>query len=296
MSTYVNMKNNYHDTIEHMSSVILLIDGNNIAYRAASVIPVDVLREYNTTLADKMVAKRIRIMEELYEEVKPVYVFDEPRNDFMKSDAKIIRKQMDDAYKGNRPKIGVDELATVRTTWIQQWCQNMYSNENIVIAYPGAEADDIISYASQLISEYHSTYDLNTAIWSSDKDLLQCVNDDKGVYAIRRKGKPTDEVKYTESTVMEIKGVPPHKIRMQLALQGDSADGYKGIRGYGGKAGLQLINESNTIEDIMQAIPDKYHSQLEENWELAGTGSDYMPSEAILRTKNAVIDALGPSF
>lgn len=279
-----------------MTTTILLIDGNNIAYRAASVLPLDVLKEGNTAIADSMVKKRLRIMRDLYDEVLPLYVFDEPRNDFMPFDAKINRRKMDDEYKGTRPKVGVDELATLRAIWIQRWCQQMYSNGNTVITYPGSEADDIITYAALLIGKSSKSQDVNAAIWSSDKDLLQCVDDELGIYAIRRKGKNAEEVKYTESTVLEVKKVPPKKIRMQLALQGDKADGYPGIRGYGGKAGLELINASDSIDDIMSAIKEEYRAQLMENWELAGTGADYMPTIAIKRTEDAVNGLIGPEF
>lgn len=281
------------DIIDYMTDAILLIDGNNIAFRAASVIPLDILKTTDTRMADRMVNKRMRIMNELYDKVTPVYVFDEPRNDFTPFDAKVNRRKMDDEYKGSRPKIGVDEIATLKAMWIQSWCQQMYSNGNNVIAYPGAEADDIIAYASEMIGLNHASQDgLMTAIWSADKDLLQCVNDSQGIYAIRRKGK--DEIRFTEQTVLETKLVPPSKIRLQLALQGDSADGYKGIRGYGPKSkkSIELINNSETIQDIITALPDS-ETQLMENWILAGMGSDYLPSGAIERTEHTISEVIG---
>ena len=276
-------------------AVVLLIDGNNIAFRAASILPRSVLEANDTRQADSMVARRLRIMNSLYAHVVPVYVFDEPHNDFMPFDAAINRKREDTAYKANRRKPANDELARMKAIWIQSWMQRMYSDGNIVLAYPGAEADDLIAYASKLISTGPARQDgLLTAIWSADKDLLQCVHDGTGVYQIRKRG-ADGEVKYTESVVMDVKGVPASKIRMQLALQGDNADGYPGVHGYGAKKGLRLINECGSIDELVAALPE-HEDLLRENWRLAGMGEDYLPTEAMNRVRTAVADAIGPEF
>lgn len=267
-------------------TVILLIDGNNIAFRAASILPVDVLDSDDTRQADRMVSKRVNIMRALYADVIPVYFFDEPRNNFMPFDARINRKHEDTDYKANRRKPGDDNLTRLRAIWIQRWMQAKYSDNQHVLAYPGAEADDMIAYVSSVITS-NGSKDLLTAIWSADKDLLQCVNDANGVYQIRKKPGSKDEVKYTESTVFDVKGVPPSKIRMQLALQGDSADGYHGVNGYGAKRGLKLINDSDSFDDIINALPDS-EDLLRENWILAGMGKDYLPTNAITRVNNVI--------
>lgn len=82
-------------------------------------------------------------------------------------------------------------------------------------------------------------------ICTPDKDLSQCVEGDRVVQFDRRQRLLRDE-----AGVVEKFGVPPESIPDWLALVGDSADGFPGIRGFGAKTAAAVLARYGRIEDI----------------------------------------------
>jgi len=82
-------------------------------------------------------------------------------------------------------------------------------------------------------------------ICTPDKDLAQCVEGDRIVQFDRRQRLLRDE-----AGVVEKFGVPPAAIPDWLALVGDSADGFPGIRGFGAKTAAAVLARYGRIEDI----------------------------------------------
>lgn len=82
-------------------------------------------------------------------------------------------------------------------------------------------------------------------IWANDKDLAQCVVGERVVQVDRRSGEVRDE-----AAVREKFGVEPRYIPDYLALVGDAADGYPGIRGIGRVTASSLIGRHGPIEDF----------------------------------------------
>jgi 5'-3' exonuclease len=80
-------------------------------------------------------------------------------------------------------------------------------------------------------------------IWTPDKDLAQCVVEDRVVQMDRRSGAIRDA-----AGVKAKFGVPPALIPDYLALVGDAADGYPGLPGYGPKGAASLLNTYGPIE------------------------------------------------
>lgn len=108
------------------------------------------------------------------------------------------------------------------------------------------EADDALASAASLSAGDARV--LKVCIWTPDKDLAQCVQEDRVVQIDRRAKKISD------STAVRKKfGVVPSAIPDYLALVGDSADGYPGISGIGKVTAAQLLNQYGSIE----AFPDK---------------------------------------
>jgi len=105
----------------------------------------------------------------------------------------------------------------------------------------GFEADDLIAtYARQA-----SDRGAHTTIVSSDKDLMQLVNDKITMYDTmkdRRIGIPE---------VIEKFGVPPEKVVEVQALAGDSTDNVPGVPGIGIKTAAQLIVEYGDLEQLL---------------------------------------------
>jgi 5'-3' exonuclease len=80
-------------------------------------------------------------------------------------------------------------------------------------------------------------------IWTPDKDLAQCVRGNR-VLQVDRKTKKIRGA----GDVREKFGVAPALIPDYLALVGDAADGYPGIKGIGSVGAARLLNQHGPIE------------------------------------------------
>ena len=278
-----------------MNPIALLMDCNNIACRASFVAPHESIENMDFSIMDNMLNSKKRMLtHDGYDDIRTCYVFDEPSCDYIDFKPHINRRKLIGEYKGTRPSCTDDNAVYERDCWIQGWMQQLFSQHENVVSYPGAEADDYLAYIAQSISE-DGINSISTCIWSADKDLLQCVDDERRIMAIRSHRGERKETIFHEAEVLSEKHVPARKIRMQLALQGDVADNYKGIRGYGGKKGLEIINKSDNIESLLQLFPDD-HDQIMRNWNLAGVGAEYLDDNAINRAKESVAIITGPEF
>src|SRR5262245_39008261 len=105
------------------------------------------------------------------------------------------------------------------------------------------EADDALASAAHLAAMDESVQ--KVSIWTPDKDLAQCVVDDR-VVQVDRKSKTIRNA----AGVREKFGVDPVFIPDFLALVGDAADGYPGIAGIGRPTAARLINRHGPIEDF----------------------------------------------
>jgi 5'-3' exonuclease len=105
------------------------------------------------------------------------------------------------------------------------------------------EADDALAAAAHLAAKSKRVE--KVCIWTPDKDLAQCVVDDRVVQIDRRK----NEIRNEAAIVLKF-GVAPKFIADYLALVGDSADGYPGIKGLGARTAATLINRHGHIEEF----------------------------------------------
>jgi 5'-3' exonuclease len=105
------------------------------------------------------------------------------------------------------------------------------------------EADDALASAAFLATADESVQ--KVCIWTPDKDLAQCVREDRVVQVDRRGNKILDA-----AGVREKFGVDPVLIPDFLALVGDAADGYPGIPGIGPQTAARLLNRYGTIESF----------------------------------------------
>jgi len=105
------------------------------------------------------------------------------------------------------------------------------------------EADDGLASAAHLAAADPRVE--KVSIWTPDKDLGQCVVDDRVVQVDRRSG----AIRNAEGVRTKF-GVVPALIPDYLALVGDSADGYPGLPGLGPKTAASLINRYGALEDF----------------------------------------------
>ena len=105
------------------------------------------------------------------------------------------------------------------------------------------EADDAIATATVRFKKEKSVEQV--IICSVDKDLTQMVDGKKVVCWDRRR-----EITLDEKGVVEKFGVKPESIPDYLALVGDSADGYPGIKGWGAASTSAVLAKFKHIESI----------------------------------------------
>lgn len=136
----------------------------------------------------------------------------------------------------------------------------------------GFEADDIIA------SIVKNNPDDKIVIISSDKDLMQLIDDKTSMY---------DGMKDKHYGVLQVKekfGVTPEKMRDLLALMGDSSDNVPGLPGVGPKTGAVLLNKYKNIEGVYENIGElkpgiikklnEYKEQLELSRRLVSLRTD----------------------
>jgi len=109
------------------------------------------------------------------------------------------------------------------------------------------EADDALASAARLAAADDRVEQV--LIWTPDKDLAQCVVADR-VVQVDRKSKQTRNAE----GVREKFGVAPEFIADYLALVGDAADGYPGIKGIGAVGAARLINRHGPIESFPDEV------------------------------------------
>jgi len=117
------------------------------------------------------------------------------------------------------------------------------------------EADDALASAAYLAARDERAEKI--CIWTPDKDLAQCVVDDRVVQVDRRSG----VIRNAEGVRAKF-GVDPRFIPDYLALVGDSADGYPGISGCGPKTAAQLINRHGPLENFPPDVLSKENRPL----------------------------------
>ena len=109
------------------------------------------------------------------------------------------------------------------------------------------EADDALASAAHLASKDRKVE--KVAIWTPDKDLAQCV---RGTRVVQIDGRR--KTIRNAAAIREKFGVDPPLIPDLLALVGDAADGYPGIRGIGPNTAATLLNCYGRIENFPSNI------------------------------------------
>jgi 5'-3' exonuclease len=105
------------------------------------------------------------------------------------------------------------------------------------------EADDALATAAVLAARDARVN--RVILCTPDKDLAQCVLGTRIVQLNRR-----TRITLDERGVIQKFGVSPESIPDYLALVGDSADGYPGLRGWGAKSSAAVLAKYGHLESI----------------------------------------------
>jgi len=111
-----------------------------------------------------------------------------------------------------------------------------------ILELAGFEADDVIgTLACKAAAADYCVY-----VVSSDKDMMQLVNDDVQIL-----NPPKDNLICDAAKVEEILGVPPERVIDIMALRGDSIDNIPGAPGIGDKGSVEIIKRFGTLEQAL---------------------------------------------
>ena len=114
-----------------------------------------------------------------------------------------------------------------------------------VVVWPMVEFEADDALASGAVKAAADRRVEQVFICTPDKDLAQCVQGRRVVQFDRRAGVIRDA-----AGVRERFGVDPESITDYLALVGDSADGYPGLRGWGAKSASTLLARYGHVDAI----------------------------------------------
>lgn len=152
----------------------------------------------------------------------------------------VVESFRNDLYAGYKTSAGVPSELLSQFAVLEEALDAMG-----VVVWPMVEyeADDALASAAAKAAQDDRVRQV--IICTPDKDLAQCVRDAKVVQLDRRRGIVRDEA------AVEAKfGVKPQSIPDYLAVLGDSADGFPGIRGWGEKAAAAVLSRYGHLENI----------------------------------------------
>jgi len=228
--------------VENVSTLkqnLLLIDGNNLAYRW--------LRRNNHGTFSEDYDRTISSLANSYNAIRVIVCFD-----FGKS---YYRMELLDSYKGTREKPTDPEEVERYENFFG--CLNTLP-DNISqesYKYRGVEADDLITFFAQnLADEYEHTW-----IVSSDKDIYQLVEDDVSIFNIYSRKE------ITVDSLVEQFDLTPDEYRLARIISGDKSDNIIGIEGIGDKRSMDLAREYKTLDNLISALPINKSSKFIQN-------------------------------
>ncbi|HEY1676418.1 MAG TPA: 5'-3' exonuclease H3TH domain-containing protein [Candidatus Sulfotelmatobacter sp.] len=152
----------------------------------------------------------------------------------------VVESFRNDLYPGYKTSEGVAPELLSQFPILEEALQAMG-----VVVWPEVEfeADDALASAAFKAAKDDRVKQI--LICTPDKDLSQCVVGSRIVQLDRRRNLVRDE-----GGVIEKFGVGPESIADYLAVVGDSADGYPGIRGWGEKAAAAVLSKYRHLEGI----------------------------------------------
>jgi DNA polymerase-1 len=217
--------------------IFAIIDGNAIIHRAYHAIPPMSVKDGTVVNA---VYGFTSMLLKVIQELSPDYIavsFDVAGGTF--------RDEIYEAYKATRVKADQELYDQIPLVY------DVVEAFNIPIyTKTGFEADDIIGTIVSKVKR--AKPNVRSVIVTGDMDLLQLVDEDIHVYALRKGF--SDVVMYDRDQVVEKYGFGPDMLVEYKALKGDTSDNIPGVAGIGDKTAKELIEKIGGIDQIYKQI------------------------------------------
>lgn len=222
--------------LEGAMSKCLLIDGNNIVFRAYYAFARQNLKTSKNEPTGALYGF-LRMLLKMIHDERPDYLavaFDTSRDTF--------RKEMYPEYKAKRKPVPEDLL--IQLPLAQKAVEALSIK---VLKMDGFEADDLIGSVTQSFKTNNEV-----SIVTGDRDLLQLIEENVTVRMCKKGVSEIDM--FDKNKFYETYGFEPIQIIDFKALMGDSSDNIPGVKGIGEKKALPLIQQFNTIENLYDKI------------------------------------------
>lgn len=220
-------------------SRLVLIDGHAIIHRAYHALP-PLTTPYGAPAqaAYGFVSILLRVIDEL----KPTHLavcFDLPEATF--------RHTAYIAYQAQRPTADEDLIGQIVMV------HEVIGVSGIpVYTASGFEADDVIgTLATQAVKQVG-----DVVIVTGDKDIMQLVDDKKGIRVFAPIKGIANARLLEEKDVLEYVGIAPSKIIDYKALIGDSSDNYPGVPGIGPKTAVELLGKFGSLKEVYKRLEE----------------------------------------
>ncbi len=212
----------------------VIIDGNNLMYRAFYALPQ--LANFDGEISNAVFGFANMIVK-CIKEVSPKYIavtFDIAKKNF--------RHERFPEYKGTR-KPTPEELKS-QFPIVKEMLRRMGI---CVVEKDGLEADDLMGILSR-------KFDTENVIVSGDRDTFQLINNNTSVM-FPKKGL-SETIELNTKNLKDYYGVEPNQVVDLKSLMGDASDNIPGVAGIGEKTALDLINKYNTLQGVYDHIDD----------------------------------------
>lgn len=216
---------------------VILVDGNNLLFRSyfATAYTGNTMRNSKGFPTNGLYGL-VNMLNKIIREEKPEYMlvaFDK---------GKTFRHEKYLDYKGGRNETPDDlkKQFSVAKKLVPLMGIKCFEIDNY-------EADDIIgTYSKMALIDP----EFETTIVSSDKDLLQLINEETEVKLLKQK----DYIRMNEETFIDTYGIKPIRMIDLKGLMGDASDSIPGVKGIGEKTALKLLQEYDSLENVYDNI------------------------------------------
>lgn len=216
---------------------VILVDGNNLLFRSyfATAYTGNTMRNSKGFPTNGLYGL-VNMLNKIIREEKPEYMlvaFDK---------GKTFRHEKYLDYKGGRNETPDDlkKQFSVAKKLVPLMGIKCFEIDNY-------EADDIIgTYSKMALIDP----EFETTIVSSDKDLLQLINEETEVKLLKQK----DYIRMNEEKFIDTYGIKPIRMIDLKGLMGDASDNIPGVKGIGEKTALKLLQEYDSLENVYDNI------------------------------------------